>query len=837
MLKKIKQLSHHDSNTMTLLSKFLLRRNKLSKVINLFLNASSKLFLQYRDRYVNGASKPINTSSFLLDMVFTQTNLKLFPRNICIIAELSIPQCKKYRVDQKVEMLEYLGYIVHITSWTDELKSHQLLNMSGSVIFYRVPAYANVITYFARAKQLGINSYFDVDDLIFDKDRLLENESLKHLSSNDFANVMNGAELYFNALSLADYGIGSTLELARQMQNKTGKQTFVLNNAIDSRSIVKTILHSKSSRVRIVYGSGTDTHNEDFIIASTAVIQILENFNNVDFVVYGYLVLDERFNRFANRILRVPFVDAADYYRSLANYDIAIAPLTQTIFNDCKSNIKFIESALYKVPCVCSNLAEFRAIIQPGINGFIANSDEEWYKALEALVLDSKLRHTMANAAYNSVMSKYDWQYIAQTQLSTIFPPVTLIQHKPRIILVNVLYKPDSFGGATIVVENLARVLHEQGWEVLIFAGTLDDTLGIGACRREEINGIAIIRTRVWYTTDKISEYYNPLIERLFSQVVQAFKPDLVHFHSIQLLGASLANVCILGSIPYFITLHDDWWFCERQFMINNQQRYCNNTEGLLSICATCVENSAFNHKRRYYLYDICDKARLLLAPSDFQRDLYIQAGFNADNIVTNKNGVLAVTEGNTTKVAVESDRLVFAYLGGKAEHKGFYWLDDAFASINNSDFILKIVDIEARLGGRANYLAEFTKINSSNIQIMPYFNQENIDEFFSDVDVLVFPSRWKESFGLTIREAMLRDVWVVSSDCGGPVEDIINGVNGTILPFDDKTAFINAIQNIIDNPAFYKKYINMNKNKIRLIEEQCNELISLYSNVINESI
>ena len=83
----------------------------------------------------------------------------------------------------------------------------------------------------------------------------------------------------------------------------------------------------------------------------------------------------------------------------------------------------------------------------------------------------------------------------------------------------------------------------------------------------------------------------------------------------------------------------------------------------------------------------------------------------------------------------------------------------------------------------------------------------------------------------------MLRDVWVVSSDCGGPVEDIINGVNGTILPFDDKTAFINAIQNIIDNPAFYKKYINMNKNKIRLIEEQCNELISLYSNVINESI
>ena len=49
-------------------------------------------------------------------------------------------------------------------------------------------------------------------------------------------------------------------------------------------------------------------------------------------------------------------------------------------------------------------------------------------------------------------------------------------------------------------------------------------------------------------------------------------------------------------------------------------------------------------------------------------------------------------------------------------------------------------------------------------IRVIP---KRSIDEFFSSIDVLLFPSLWKESFGSTVREALVRDVWVIASDAG----------------------------------------------------------------------
>ncbi|MFN7095545.1 MAG: glycosyltransferase, partial [Burkholderiales bacterium] len=117
---------------------------------------------------------------------------------------------------------------------------------------------------------------------------------------------------------------------------------------------------------------------------------------------------------------------------------------------------------------------------------------------------------------------------------------------------------------------------------------------------------------------------------------------------------------------------------------------------------------------------------------------------------------------------------------------------------------------------------------------VTPFFNQEAIDDFFSDIDVLLFPSQWKESFGLTIREAMLRDVWVIATDCGGPTEDVVEGINGNITPFEDQEAFKLAIENILNNPHFLSAYKNPHKEKILLIDDQAKHLQRIYTSMLN---
>jgi len=68
-------------------------------------------------------------------------------------------------------------------------------------------------------------------------------------------------------------------------------------------------------------------------------------------------------------------------------------------------------------------------------------------------------------------------------------------------------------------------------------------------------------------------------------------------------------------------------------------------------------------------------------------------------------------------------------------------------------------------------------------VRIVPGYDHDSIDEFFGSIDALLFPSQWRESYGLTVREAVLRGVWPILTDGGGTAEHIVDGKNGTIFP------------------------------------------------------
>lgn len=40
----------------------------------------------------------------------------------------------------------------------------------------------------------------------------------------------------------------------------------------------------------------------------------------------------------------------------------------------------------------------------------------------------------------------------------------------------------------------------------------------------------------------------------------------------------------------------------------------------------------------------------------------------------------------------------------------------------------------------------------------------------------------------MTVREALIRGVWVITSDAGGAAEDIIVGENGLVIPFNNES-------------------------------------------------
>lgn len=343
---------------------------------------------------------------------------------VAIIAELSIPQCKKYRVIQKQEMLEELGIPCSVTSWTDSNEAKKQISLASVVIFYRVPGFDSVMDLIAECRRLNIKTLWDVDDLIFDEDVLKTSSTINSLEPAEREGVINGAKLYRQAMLACDEGIASTSGLAKAMKEAGLETVYVVENALDdetlaaANSIEGRLKKQEDGLIRIIYGSGTKTHNIDFLEAAPALANILKENPNVRFRIIGYLELPEYFDDVQSQIERIPFCNYTEYLTYLSECDISIAPLENFVFNDAKSNIKYLEASITKVASVCSPRAAFADVIVNGENGFLADSEQQWHEAFATLIQNPELRDSMAQAAYRTVTETYSPQAIGSTQLA-----------------------------------------------------------------------------------------------------------------------------------------------------------------------------------------------------------------------------------------------------------------------------------------------------------------------------------------------------------------------------------------------------------------------------------
>ncbi|AZL73833.1 DUF535 domain-containing protein [Pseudomonas oryziphila] len=414
-------------------------------------------------------------------------------------------------------------------------------------------------------------------------------------------------------------------------------------------------------------------------------------------------------------------------------------------------------------------------------------------------------------------------------QLGQVFPALSGVRPR-RLLSANIFFAPRSFGGATVVAEQMARLLAATSpWQQFVFTSLPTTDTPAYSLFRYQAQQAAVLGIGLPDQRSALEDFENRATLPLFDAVLERVAPDLVHLHSIQGLGALLAESCARAGIPFVVTLHDAWWICGRQFMINGQGQYCGQTRIRAEVCAACVEDAPLNAYRQQALAATLRKASLLLAPSRFARDLYVANGFDAAKIRINRNGILAPGAGYHKQPGA---LLRFGFVGGNTAIKGINLITQAFAGLPRSDYELKVVDNLLHLGFRS-FNRHSVKI-PGRVSIIPGYTQDDIDAFFSGIDVLLFPTQWKETFGLAVREALVRDVWVISTDAGGTVEDIVDGVNGTIIPLSSDPRYLReALADALEHPERFAHPHNAFKGSITLCSDQALELQGIYADVI----
>lgn len=93
--------------------------------------------------------------------------------------------------------------------------------------------------------------------------------------------------------------------------------------------------------------------------------------------------------------------------QQLYGVDIGIMPLQNAPFQRGKCGYKLIQYMACSLPVVASPVGINTTLVKHGVNGFLAESEEQWYVALGQLLKDACLRYRMGQAGRKMVERDY----------------------------------------------------------------------------------------------------------------------------------------------------------------------------------------------------------------------------------------------------------------------------------------------------------------------------------------------------------------------------------------------------------------------------------------------
>jgi glycosyltransferase involved in cell wall biosynthesis len=87
-------------------------------------------------------------------------------------------------------------------------------------------------------------------------------------------------------------------------------------------------------------------------------------------------------------------------------FDVSLAPLKNTKFNRCKSELKVVEAGYTKTAIIASNTGPYKTSIINGKTGILCNSPAEWRTAVKEMTLAKA--EDMGNALYEYCKENYN---------------------------------------------------------------------------------------------------------------------------------------------------------------------------------------------------------------------------------------------------------------------------------------------------------------------------------------------------------------------------------------------------------------------------------------------
>lgn len=444
-----------------------------------------------------------------------------------------------------------------------------------------------------------------------------------------------------------------------------------------------------------------------------------------------------------------------------------------------------------------------------------------------------------------------------------------------RVCYVSNFFPPESSAGTEVYTLGIARAMQARGHVVSAFAAGrwAEGKTYCGRPRDDMDQGVPVRRLDLnWQRAPDPFRYLydNPVAAAHLEAYLRQVQPDVVHVMSTYTLSARVIRTAKAFGLPVIVTLHDYWFLCPRVSLIRSDGAVCDGHVPARE-CLRCMTRQGKAYRwprklmpetsvlailglsaripvlarmrgliglvgdyeaRRIALREAIHLVDRILVPSHFLAPFFVGHGFPAERIRVLEEGI--DTSWYTGSVPREhADHLRIGYIGQVIPAKGVHVLVAAFQRLRGP----ATLTIYGHPHQNRAYFEQLASLARGNprVAFAGRFEHPALERVMAQVDVLVVPSLWHETFCIVAREALLAGVPVIGSQMGGIPDAIQHGRNGYLFPPGDVAALAGYLQQLIDHPSLLDQ-LRRGIGQVRSIEEEAIEMEAEYERLTSGS-
>jgi len=215
-----------------------------------------------------------------------------------------------------------------------------------------------------------------------------------------------------DAINYADAVITTTPALAKEIR-QINENVIIASNCLDyTHKQWEAEPMERNDKVKVGWVGGV-THEEDLKLIADQIKGL-----DIEFYICGYTP-GEIWNRIAKSMPDAKIVEGTsvfEYGEVYRHFDFVVAPLQDTKFNQCKSELKIVEASAYKKPIICS--AVYPYLYHGDNDGVLFVQHNEWRTAIQKLVdAGRSVRESMGVSNYDYCQKHHNLELHNLTRL------------------------------------------------------------------------------------------------------------------------------------------------------------------------------------------------------------------------------------------------------------------------------------------------------------------------------------------------------------------------------------------------------------------------------------